>query len=369
QSIDPKEFLETEYQKAMEWVGDGNRILSQLPEDSCKLLDIILAHSESAKAVLTVIITSLVHKRLNPSQDIRNHQTSIPNGYSGRRFDTQFITPFMKSKQFPAMAESGWLTRSLEQKIPYDNDYTGAIQPKELKTSFITILSDIQTGQDPVQYLEYLLQGLILNRNKNHIELARPQNLSIDKILEALNRHFFASYNSHGKSRLPVIAIYAAYQVLTTELKRFEGKVLLPIENHTTSDARTGRIGDIELHFNNRAFEAAEIKFEIPINSQMIQDAYAKFIKTPVERYYILSTKTVDESEQEKVNQEIAKIKNVHGCQMIVNGIIDSLSYYLRLMSNSSIFIEHYVDLLESDGVIKFEHKQKWNQIISEING
>ena len=76
----------------------------------------------------------------------------------------------------------------------------------------------------------------------------------------------------------------------------------------------------------------------------------------------------MDEHEQDRINEEIQKIKNVHGCQIIVNGIIDSLRYYLRLMSENSLFIEKYVDLLEQDAVIKFEHKQRWNQIISELN-
>lgn len=45
----------------------------------------------------------------------------MDKGYSGRSFDTKYITPFMKFK-FPkiAMRESGWLTRSLEQLEPYD---------------------------------------------------------------------------------------------------------------------------------------------------------------------------------------------------------------------------------------------------------
>ena len=56
-----------------------------------------------------------MYKALNPAQDIRNHQASIEGGYSGRTFDSKYITPFMKLHKFPSMAESGWLTRALEQ--------------------------------------------------------------------------------------------------------------------------------------------------------------------------------------------------------------------------------------------------------------
>ena len=80
----------------------------------------------------------------------------------------------MKSKKFPAMAESGWLTRSLEQKRPYNNEYPGAIQPKALKTSFLWVLETVEKGYDPIKILDYILQGLIINRNRTLIELAPP---------------------------------------------------------------------------------------------------------------------------------------------------------------------------------------------------
>lgn len=69
------------------------------------------------KSVYTVLITLLVHKTLHPEQDIRYHQSNMKGGFSGRTIDTQHITPTLKELGLPAMAESGWLTRSLEQ--PY----------------------------------------------------------------------------------------------------------------------------------------------------------------------------------------------------------------------------------------------------------
>ena len=121
--MEPTNLLEKAFSEAMKTVGSDDFIKSNLNDNISKNLQIILDKSESAKAVLTVIITSLVYKIQNPEQDIRNHQTSIENGYSGRTFDTKHITPFLKSVKFPAMAESGWLTRSLEQKVPYDTNY------------------------------------------------------------------------------------------------------------------------------------------------------------------------------------------------------------------------------------------------------
>jgi DNA (cytosine-5)-methyltransferase 1 len=115
--MEAMDFLDNIYKESMELVGSDDKIKSDLNQDIAKQLSEILSKSESAKAVITVILTSAVYKALHPDQDIRNHQTSIPNGYSGRTFDSKYITPFMKSVNFPAMAESGWLTRSLEQKV------------------------------------------------------------------------------------------------------------------------------------------------------------------------------------------------------------------------------------------------------------
>lgn len=122
-------YLETLYQEALS--GQSEAITSNNLTDSLKHnIDIVIQNSENSKAVLAVTLTSLIYKALHPDQDIRNHQASIPNGYAGRIFDMNHITPFLRSKSFPCMAESGWLTRSLEQKHPYTLDYPGAITPK-----------------------------------------------------------------------------------------------------------------------------------------------------------------------------------------------------------------------------------------------
>lgn len=366
----PSDFLSEQYNEAMSIVGSKETITSSLNETEQALLNTILDHSESAKGVITVFITSVVYKILNPQQDIRNHQDGIPNGYSGRSFDNKNITPFLKQNKFPAMAESGWLTRSLEQKVPYDLNYTGAIKPDSLKAAFLTLLDNIQNGADCKKYLSFVIQGLIIKRNKHTIDLAKPTALSISSILNLLEKHFNASYKAEGASRLPVLAFYAIYECLINEAKRFEGKQLLPIESHTSADARSGRIGDIDIiDDNERAFEAVEVKHGIPITLKLVTDAYAKFQTTPVNRYYILSTAPpVNQEEWNKIQDEIQRIKNVHGCQLIVNGIMPSLKYYLRLLDNTFEFVDKYVNLLENDAALKFEHKERWNKLISEMS-
>jgi DNA (cytosine-5)-methyltransferase 1 len=366
--MEPTEYLERIYNESMQIVGSDDKIKTDLDKSIIFHLNEILNRSESAKAVFTVILTSAVYKILNPGQDIRNHQSSIQNGYSGRTFDTKYITPFLKGVKFPSMAESGWLTRSLEQKVPYDSNYSGAIRPESLKKAFLETIDFIERGKGINEVLSFLFQGLIIQRNAQQIDLAKPHNLQIATITEILTKHFDENYTAEGASRLPVLALYAAYKCLVNETKRFEMKVLLPMESHTSADSRSGRIGDIDIvDEKNKTFEAVEVKHGIPITAQLVRDAFEKFKTTQVTRYYLLSTANIDATQKPEIDKEIERIKNIHGCHVIANGLIPSLKYYLRLLSDTSEFIENYVNLVEMDTALKFEHKKEWNNIISRM--
>lgn len=91
------------------------------------------------------------------------------------------------------MAESGWLTRSLEQNLPYDSNYPGKIRPPTLKDSFLKIIDSIENKLEQEALLLYIFQFLILQRNKFKIQLAKPTNLSINYVVKLLNNHFFFS--------------------------------------------------------------------------------------------------------------------------------------------------------------------------------
>ena len=142
-----RSILEDTYQLAE----SSDSPYSDLSESQERWVNAIIEKAESFRAVLTVLITSLVKKIQTPTQDVRYHQKELPNGYSGRGLDTEHITPFMKEKfrRF-AMAESGWLTRSLEQPYPYTLDYEGKIRNRTVKNAFLQILNDIEENKaDP----------------------------------------------------------------------------------------------------------------------------------------------------------------------------------------------------------------------------
>lgn len=364
------DFLEQAYNDAMKKASGQKSVLSDLHDKkTCDNLDIIIKKAESSKAVLAVTMTSIVYKIAHPEQDIRLHQKSIEGGYSGRTFDSAHITPFLRSHKFPSMEESGWLTRSLEQKQPYTLNYPGAIKGDGIKDAFLNILHFIEEENlDCELALDYILQGLIIERDKKDIELAIPQSLSIDNIITLLLQHFNYKYKAPGQSRLPVLAIYAVYQILCAELKRFDGKNLLSIESHTSADKQSGRKGDIDVNnADGTPFEAVEVKFDIPISYKIVGIAQEKINTCSINRYYILSTKGIVEEDKEAIEETIRQIKSVHGCQLVVNGIVPTLKYYLRLVDDTKKFLDNYTTLLMKDNTIKFEHKQAWNTLVSSF--
>ena len=367
--IDVKSFLEDRYNAAMKAASGKLQTDSRIEKRLKKYLDTIVEKSGSRIGVFTVLISSTIYKCLHPEQDVRCHQSQIPNGYSGRTFDTNFVTPFLTEKKFPSMKESGWLTRSLEQASPYTLDFNGKITPKELKVAFLNILHSIEEqNADPKLILDYLLQSLIIQRDLQQIQMAVPQNLSINNIMNLLDKHFYAKYSAHGASRLPVLALYAVCQCLTTELKRYNEKKLLPLESHTSADKQSGRMGDIDIvNSDNSPFEAVEVKFEIPITHEIVECAKNKILTSKISRYYILSTAESKESDRAAILRDVQQIKNVHGCQLVINGIMPSLKYYLRLIDDLTAFIENYTSLLVEDKSVLFEHRAMWNKLVAEL--
>ena len=182
-----------------------------------------------------------------------------------------------------------------------------------------------------------------------------------------LEKHFNYKYKSRGASILPVIALYSVYECIINELKRFKNKHLQELSSHYSSDRSSGNTGDIVvLNSDNSIYEVVEVKFDIEPDYIMIEDAYKKFCTTSVQRYYILSTLGIKDDEIERIHDFIGKIREQHGCQVIINGIFPTLKYYLRLLENTDLFIEKYVVNLEKNTEINTEHKLAWNKINKE---
>ena len=149
-----------------------------------------------------------------------------------------------------------------------------------MKSAFLRILDNIEIHQkDPKEYLVYLFQLLMVSRDKKEIELARPTDIPINKIMQFLNLHFNHKYSASGGARLPVLAVYSIYECLISEVDRFSDKSLSPLQEHTVADSRSGSVWDIEIKDSyGRPFEGVEIKHNIKITKQIVEDFQDKIV-------------------------------------------------------------------------------------------
>jgi DNA (cytosine-5)-methyltransferase 1 len=274
--------------------------------------------------VYTVLITLLVHKTLYPDQDIRCHQSNMKGGFSGRTIDTQHITPTLKELGLPAMAESGWLIRSLEQPYPYTVDYNGKISDKAVKKAFLQVIGYVQSKPDQAEIiLRFLLHQVRKGTEKSKVIITRLSNadkLDINTILSCLNEHFEFGYKTSGASKLPVLAFYTIYQLLVLEVERYKSCSLKQLGSHTASDLTSKSAGDIEIFDKNKnLIEAIEIKHGKKIDMQILRIAKDKIVRFNPRRYCIFSSADIEVSQAEVIALEIKNIAKEHGCQIIIN--------------------------------------------------
>jgi len=368
----PTQFLEEIYKEAKD---EQNINLLKLNKKQLKYVKIITEHEETHKAVFTVLVSSLTYKCLHPEQDVRYHQTTLKGGYSGRTFDTKYVTPFLKSKKFyGAMKESGWLTRSLEQPHPFTLDFPGKIKNKSVKEAFLLILNDVEeNGADPREYLKAIFVLSIIAKKRKAVNIINPlevieSKLTIEDIMNYLKSYFEYKYKTRGTSILPVVAMYSIYQCLIDELERFKGKKLDELASHTSCDKSSGATGDIVVRNidNDEIYEVVEVKYGINITEMTISDAFNKIKNKQVQRYYILSTIKPSDKELKNMYKLINYIRNEHGCQFIVNGIYETIRYYLRLLKNTDKFLEYFSSNIQNNIEINYEHKIAWNNLIKE---
>ncbi|MDR3112680.1 MAG: DNA methyltransferase [Elusimicrobiota bacterium] len=336
---------------------------------------------ESNKSLVSALTTSLLKKITTSQQDVRLHRTDFINGYSARSLDTRIASPFFKDK-FPKYAnkESAFLTLATREDIKWtkEDGKNLKIRNRKLKESFINIFDQTETfKQSPEEYLVYLFFCLIKlsEKNKNlfyktaHQQTCGIENLNINIILSMLDRHF----QTKKSSRLPVIAIYSIYEVLFDKLDRYKSKNLIPLQVHTSSDKHG--FGDIEIYTKGiKPFEIVEIKHNIPIDEYLIFDVIKKISKVDLDRYYILTTfqnSFRTDIEEKKISDIILNIKKEKGIDIIANGVLTTLKYYLRFVDNCTDFLRQYTENLIRDAEISTEikgfHIEEWNKIRNNL--
>lgn len=209
-------------------------------------LDGLHARAQAASAVFTNIVTCLAIKSARPDVDVRYHQTQIqkdtdrPAGVNFRGISEDVVYPWLSRNRFDG-AKSGWQTRTLERPKPYLLTYDENIA--YVKTEFLAVFDEIEEqGQPAFDALTYLIWKQVVRREEVRITLSIPKTQDIGTIVELFRLHFFRSYKgAKGASRLPVLALHAIYTVMVPELRRYSGKSVKPLNEHSAAILKPDR--------------------------------------------------------------------------------------------------------------------------------
>lgn len=349
---------------------------SGLDDDLTALLDAFwnIAINADSKTIVTNLTTCLACKAVHPQVDCRHHRQdtkgmpSPANGttyFSGRTISEGTVVPWLKDRSF-FTANSGWQTRTFERLRPYTLDYPENIA--HAKSEFLSILDKVQSGRADLasDALAYLILKQIEHREDHIVRLTEPSIRDINAIVDLFDRHFNFPYSHKGAARLPVLALYAVYTCLVSQVQRYSGKTLSPLERHEAADTQTGATGDIEIvDEEGDVFEGLEIKHGVTVDSGIIQASHEKFRDRPsIDRYYILTTAEPCGGTDDDSVRLLSRIHAAHGVDIQINGVLPTIRYFLRLLTDPAAVFPIYVDLLHTDDAITYEHLEAWNQVV-----
>lgn len=315
-----------------------------------------------------VALTLTAYKIVVPEQDIRSHKADHPGGFSARAFDTRVTVPFLILHSLPRSVETHWLSQTFSFAGPYLPGTILKTQPKAVGNLLVDVINAVEAGDASLAraVLVGLFVRLIQIRNANKVVLTRPKDLPIHSVRELIETHLAGPYKANAP-RLPQLVFYAIYHCLIRSVGRYDGTVLEPLERLKSADRKRGTIGDIVVARDDRRIEAVEIKHDQPIAYIHVAEAIDKVRAESVTRYYLLSNQGIDPTDADKIAKRSEEFLKQNGCEIIVNGVFESLSYYLRLLPNTTDFLFQYATLLESDEDTGYEHRIRWNACCEKL--
>jgi DNA (cytosine-5)-methyltransferase 1 len=328
--------------------------------------------AKTKHAARGVALTLTAYKILEPRQDIRRHKAEHPAGFSARTIDKSVTVPFLQSRSLAYNVETHWLSQTFSFAGPYELELDLKTKPPGAGKNMIKLVNAVQSAPSPVHYakaaIQLLLHGLIEERNRGKVLLEKPKDLAIDQVIALLRSHFYRGYEKNAP-RLPQVAIYALYQCIVDSMDRYKEKTLSPLERLKTANRKSGSVGDIDVNRGDQPVEAVEVKFDVAITRDHVAEAIQKIKTVSVERYLILSTAGIADGEAAEVQRLQVSFKRSNGCEIIVNGVLETVRYYLRLIRSTTDFIFRYTTLVESDPDLSYEHRLAWNEVCASVLG
>lgn len=311
-----------------------------------------------------VLITLAACKAARPSQDICAHKDEHPGGFNARGIDTSDTVPFLRSRDLANAAESHWLTQVFSG-VAFAPGHVLRTTPRVVGKILPSAVAQIQAdGTDAARKaLRIAMARLIEERNKSSVPLTKPKGLTIDAVISLLKRHFTMRYRT-GAPRLPQLAFYAIYTCLVRTSGRFAGAILGELERLRTANRKSGSVGDVDVLRDSRPIEGVEIKFGMAVTTRHVSDAIEKIKAKDVKRYYIVATDGIADDDADEIRRLCNDFYRSNGCEIIVNGVYESIAYYLRMIDSTDDFVFTYVDLLAADTDLSYEHRLAWNTLL-----
>jgi DNA (cytosine-5)-methyltransferase 1 len=362
-----KEALERLYEEAEEALAADD--FSQA-EDALgsALFEQVRELGRTGHAARGIALTLFAYKALEADQDIRSHMTGHPGGFNARGVDTEATIPFLAAHSLPRSVESHWMTRVFAVAGPLRTEMEIKTVPKAAGPLLAETVEAVNSlpGEFAAVAAVVVLAGMIEQRNQDRVELARPKLLTIEQIAGLLAGHFGRKYEKNAP-RLPQLAVYAAYECLAPSVDRYRGCVLAPLLRMKAADRKAGTVGDVVVLQEDVPFEAVEVKHGEPIATIHTVEAIAKLETAAVGRYFILSTAGIATADEPEIADLVADFRKSNGCEIVTDGVIESIRYYLRLLDDPVEFVNRYAALVESDPDLGYEHRTAWNEICAEL--
>jgi DNA (cytosine-5)-methyltransferase 1 len=326
-------------------------------------------------AVRGAALTIAAYKAAVPSQNVCLAKAEIARGFNARSADSEVTVPFLSIKGLQYSVESHWLTQTISFLGEFTQEALKGLKAKTRPANagqlLVSVAEALQSQPDDkaVRFaaatVSQLLCGLITQRNSSKVVCTRPKGLTVAQAMWLVESHIATRFKKNAP-RLPQLALYSVYECLVASVSRYAGTSLDPLNRMKSADRKKGTVGDVVVSRNAMPFEGVEIKHRA-VTYNDIAECTEKLKAEGVLRYYVLATDDVVPEDADRITQLQSSFKASNGCEIIVNGVFDSLRYYLRLIPDVNDFIFKYVAHIETDSDTDYEHRVAWNDLCSRL--
>lgn len=355
-------ILQSVYDQAWANISD-----SVIADQSIRDMVDYVCRNLSNRAGVRLLMSCLLGKMENPSIDPRKPYTEIgtTDSFSGRTLDERYITAFITRHHLPCNPTTAFLTptlRNINRPLMPDAGLVG--RPRELYVKTLQLLDDVASGRiDAENLFVETVRVLLIMRDE---KMARMQSLmnSLDRTEDALplsSEQIVTLISQHlackGASRLPVLIVAAAYQVVGERLGEFSR----PLLSHNAADLQTKSIGDVEVYLrgDNAVVTAYEMKMK-RVTIEDIDAAVTKIIRGghSVNNYIFITTDNIDQIVTEYASKFY---EETGGVEIAILDCIGFLRHFLHFFHRTrEFYLKSYQSLLlaEPDSAVSSTLKE-----------